>query len=199
MDGRHNGAVERTYRPSGGPQLGSPEPGRHPHTGLPDPRMALLDDKAPKDLIGFLDYYLVKKAPFQLPDGVRMAIVKFAPWIAVVLLLLALPVLLVALGLSMAILPAAAAAGATPAAGLGLTTIVVVVELVLDVMALPGLFARRMSGWRLIFYARLIAIVAALLRGAIIGAIVGGVIGLYILFQIRPLYAGAAAAEPTAA
>jgi hypothetical protein len=26
---------------------------------------------APRDLVGFLDFYLVKQAPFQIPDGAR--------------------------------------------------------------------------------------------------------------------------------
>ena len=54
----------------------------------------------PKDLIGFLDFYLVQKAPFQLPDNAKEWIVKYGPWIAIVLLILALPPLLFALGLS---------------------------------------------------------------------------------------------------
>src|SRR6187431_17699 len=65
---------------------------------------------APKDLIGFLDYYLVQKAPFQLPDGLREFIVQYGPWITVVLLVLSLPLLLVALGLSAVFLPFAGVA-----------------------------------------------------------------------------------------
>jgi len=143
-----------------------------------------MDTTAPKDLIGFLDYYLVQKAPFQLPDGVKEAIVRYGPWIAIVLLLISLPLILVAFGLSAALLPFAPYAYT----GFGFTAIVVVVELVFDIAALPGLFARRMSGWRLILYARLIAIAHSLLLGAVISAILGGIISLYILFQVRPLY-----------
>lgn len=149
-------------------------------------------DQPPKDLIGFLDYYLVQKAPFQIPPGWRELIVRFAPWIAVVLIVLSLPVVLLALGLSAAVLPFAA----TQAPGLGLTMIVVIATLVLDVLALPGLFARRMGGWRLIFYARLVTIVSSLLQGAIVGGILAGLISLYVLFQIRPLYGAAAATAP---
>ena len=36
-------------------------------------------EQAPKDLFGFLDFYLVKKAPFQIPDGGREFIVKYGP------------------------------------------------------------------------------------------------------------------------
>jgi hypothetical protein len=143
-----------------------------------------MDATPPKDLIGFLDYYLVQKAPFQLPDAAKEAIVRYGPWIAVVLLLLSLPLILVAFGLSAALLPFAPYAYT----GFGFTAVVVLVELALDIAALPGLFARKMSGWRLIFYARLVAIAHSLLIGAVVSAILGGIISLYILFQVRPLY-----------
>lgn len=150
-----------------------------------------MDTTAPKDVIGFLDYYLVRKAPFQLPDSAKEAIVKYGPWIAIVLLLISLPLILLAFGLGAAMLPFAPY-GYT---GFGFTVVVVLIEMVLDIAALPGLFARKMSGWRLIFYARLLAIAHSLLMGAIVSAILGGIISLYILFQVRPLYrAGAQAA-----
>ena len=38
---------------------------RHEHTGHTRP---------PQDVIGFLDFYLVTKAPFQIPDGGREVI-----------------------------------------------------------------------------------------------------------------------------
>jgi hypothetical protein len=146
-----------------------------------------MDTAAPKDLIGFLDYYLVQKAPFQLPDRARDAIVRYGPWIAIVLLVISLPLLLAAFGLGVALLPFAPYA----APGFGFTAVVVMIELALDILALPGLFTRKMSGWRLILYARLLSIAHSLLLGAVVGAIVGGIISLYILFQIRPLYRGA--------
>ena len=140
--------------------------------------------QAPKDLIGFLDFYLVQKAPFQLPDGMKEFIVKFGPWIAIVLIVLSLPFLLLALGVSAFVLPYAR----TAAPSIGVAWIVLLVQLGLTIMALPGLFARTMSGWRLIFYARLVAIVTSIAMGGIVGAIIGGLISLYILFQVRTLY-----------
>ena len=139
----------------------------------------------PKDLIGFLDFYLVKKAPVQIPDAGRELIVKFGPWIAVVLLILLLPVLLFALGLGAALVPFG---GAGYAAGFGFLTIVVIIEIGLLIAALPGLFARKMSGWTLLFYSQLIGIVHSLLSGNIISGLLMALIGLYILFQVRPLY-----------
>ena len=142
-------------------------------------------DQAPKDLIGFLDFYLVKKAPFQLPAEVKEFLVKFGPWIALVLLLLSLPGLLLMLGVGTAFMPFG---GAAYMIGFSYLTIVLLAQLVLLGLALPGLFKRKMSAWRLIFYSQLVGIVFSLLSGSIVGAIIGGLIGLYILFQIRPLY-----------
>ena len=142
-------------------------------------------DQAPRDLIGFLDHYLVKKAPFQIPDGAREWIVRYGPWIMLVLLVLSLPALLVALGIGTFLLPFW---GIGYGAGFGLWTLFLIAAVGLRALSLPGLFARKMSGWQLAFYAQIVDFVGGLLNGAIIGAIVGALIGLYLLFQIRALY-----------
>ena len=136
-------------------------------------------------VIGLLNYYLVLKAPFQIPDAVKEWLVRYGPWIAVVLLILLLPVLLLALGIGAALTPFA---GAQYATGFSYVAIATLLEVVLTVAALPGLFARKMSGWTLLFYARIVAFVTALLIGNIVSALVGVIISMYILFQIRPLY-----------
>ena len=137
----------------------------------------------PKDLIGFLDFYLVQKAPFQLPDNAKEWIVKYGPWIAIVLLILALPPLLFELGLSTVLVGDVAYA-----AGFTYVTVVVILEVGLLIAALPGLFARKMSGWTLVFWSQVVSCVFSILHGALIGAILGGLIAFYILFQVRPLY-----------
>ena len=86
-----------------------------------------LATEAPKDLIGFLDFYLVKKAPFQIPDAGRELIVRFGPWITVVLLILLLPTLLFVLGLGAVLIPFTGAGGVGHAASFGLVTIFVIV------------------------------------------------------------------------
>ena len=141
--------------------------------------------QAPKDPEGFLNHYFVTKAPFQIPDGGREAIVKYGPWIVVVLLVLSLPALLVILGVGTALVPFGGVGYAT---GFGLAAIGLCVQLALQVMALPGLFARKMSGWRLMFYAQIVGVVTSLLSGAIVAAILGALIGFYLLFQVRGLY-----------
>ena len=147
--------------------------------------MSGASNEAPKDLIGFLDFYLVKKAPFQIPDGAKEAIVKYGPWIAVVLIVLAVPPILMLLGLGALLVPFG---GASYAAGFTYFTLLLIVEIGLAIAALPGLFARKMSGWRFLFYSRIIAIVSSLLAGLLVSAVIGGLLSLYILFQVRPLY-----------
>jgi len=143
--------------------------------------------QAPKDIIGFLDYYLVKKAPFQIPDGGREWIVQYGPWVSLVLLLLSLPAILVLLGISFVAVPMAAVSYGY---GFGYWPSVLgaVGCFVLTAMALPGLFARKMSGWTLLFYAQCVSVIGSVLALNLIGALVFGLIWFYVLFQIRPLY-----------
>lgn len=147
--------------------------------------MAETIDQAPKDLFGFLDFYLVRKAPFQIPDAGREWIVRYGPWIAVVLLLLSIPALLLILGVGTLLLPFG---GAGYAVGFGYASVFLLVQSGLRVAALPGLFARKMTGWNLMFYAAIVGLVGSLLIGAFISGVVGLVISLYILFQVRSLY-----------
>ena len=92
-------------------------------------------DAPPKDMMGFLEYYLVTKAPFQLPDNAKEFIVQWGPWITIVMLVLLLPPLLFVLGIGTVFLPVAGL-------GYGYLLLGVVIEIVLIVLALPGLFAR---------------------------------------------------------
>jgi hypothetical protein len=147
---------------------------------------------APRDLIGFLDYYFVKKAPFQIPQAGREAIVQFGPWIVVVLLVLSLPALLFLLGLGAWAPFGGYRWGYSDAVGWAYAywpwMIGAIVRFVLMAMALPGLFARKMSGWTLVFYAELVSLVTGVLAMNLVGALIGALIAFYILFQIRPLY-----------
>ena len=142
-------------------------------------------EQAPKDLIGFLDFYLVRKAPFQLPDEAREWIVQYGPWITIVLLVLTLPALLFVLGVGAALVPFGSAGYGT---SFGYATLGLIAQIGLTLAALPGLFARRMSGWTMLFYARIVSLVFTLLAGGIVSALVGGLISMYILFQVRTLY-----------
>lgn len=141
--------------------------------------------EAPKSLIGQLDFYLVQRAPFQLPPAAREWIVSYGPWIIVALIVIGVPTVLLALGVGAALLPFS---GGVYAGTFGLTALMVVVQIGLRAIALPGLFARKLSGWTMLFYAQIASFVFSVLSGAIVSGAVSLVLSMYVLFQIRSLY-----------
>ena len=150
-------------------------------------------DAPPRDFIGFLDYHFAQKFPYQIPPGGRDWLVRFGPWIVVLLLLLSVPTILLLLGIG-ATSPFTEDGYRYAETSRFLHTYAYwpwttgfIVHAVLLAMALPGLFARRMSGWRLAFYAGLVSAAASLVALAI-GSTLEAIMTFYILFQIRPLY-----------
>ena len=134
-----------------------------------------------------LNGYFVKKAPFQLPMGVKEFIVSFGPWLMLVMLVLSLPFVLAAIGLGAFLAPFAILGGAN-AAALTVGTVFSLVALVLEAMALPGLFKRKKSGWTLLFYSSLVSVVGSLVAFNLFGAVLNAVIGWYFIFQVRSMY-----------
>lgn len=134
-----------------------------------------------------LKTYFVDKAPFQIPTGAKEFIVQYGPWITLVLLILAIPALLALLGFAAALSPFAALGGARPGVGL-LSVLLSVIALILEAMALPGLFRRSKAGWNLLFYSSMVSAIDNLISLNIGGLIIGLLIGWYILFQVRSYY-----------
>ena len=144
-------------------------------------------------LEGFFDTYLHLKAPFQLPAKAREFIVKYGPWISLVLLIIAavtiIPLLVLALGLTVVTLPFQAAAGTVHTTGMGYVQILIgLVTMVMQGIAIPALLKRKLSGWRMIYYASLLSALGSLLSLNIVSLIIGLAISMYILFQIREYY-----------
>jgi hypothetical protein len=119
----------------------------------------------------------------------KPTIVKYAPWINLVLLVLMAPVILLALGIGAVALPFSGLAGAGAATGLSLAMMALVFQVVLMVAAVPGLFARKRVGWNLAFYGVIFALVYNVLTvsGILVG-LIDALIGSYVLFQIRSYY-----------
>ncbi len=135
-----------------------------------------------------LEMYLVDKAPFQLPKGVKEFIVKYGPWIALVFLVLSLPMILLAFGLGALVAPFVVMGGVQAAAGFGLGMVFSIAMLVLEAIAIPGLFKRKLSAWKLMFYASLLGGVQALITFNLGGLVIGTGLSLYVLFQIKSYY-----------
>lgn len=157
-------------------------------------------DKKPSDLKGIiaqlealLDEYVIKKAPFALPMGVKEFLATVAPYLIIIAAVFALPLIFAAIGLSAVLTPFAMMGGWGVGRGWGLGSIVslvvAAVVLVMEVMAVPGLFKRTRSAWRLLFYVSIVSLIGSILSiNGIIGGIIGAVIGWYILFQMKDMY-----------
>ncbi len=140
-----------------------------------------------QQLDALLDQYLVKKAP-ALPDNVKEAIVKYGPYVVLVLMLLALPGILFALGLGAVAAPFAYLGGVRAGVTFSFGVIIALISLVVEAIALPGLFKRTASAWRLVYYSTLIGAVGNLVSFNLGSLIIGTLLSLYILFQIKSYY-----------
>ncbi len=134
-----------------------------------------------------LQEYLVKKAP-ALPAGIKEAIVKFAPWVTVVILILTLPLVLAAFGLGTLLAPFSFLRGMTVGTNYVLTLVFSAIQLVLEAMAIPGLFNKTRKAWYLVYYAALVGGVQNLVTLNLGGLLIGTLLSLYVLFQVREYY-----------
>ena len=151
-------------------------------------------NKHPWSFLGQLEAigveYLVTKAPFQLPVGLKDFMVKIAPYLVCLLIILLIPLILALIGLGSYFSGRGSMNHYYYAGGtiFYITSIISVIVLVIEALALPGLFAKKKQGWNLLFYAQLVSVVSTLISGDIVSAILSLVIGMYLLFQVRSYY-----------
>ncbi len=132
-------------------------------------------------LEAFLDEHMVKKAPFQIPMNGKEILVKIAPYLVILGIIMAIPATLFALVLS----PFALLAGG----GMHIVGFLFsLAALVIEVIALPGLFKRTKASWHLLFLASVVSVVGSLVSFNLVGAVLGAIIGWYIIFQVKELY-----------
>jgi hypothetical protein len=139
-------------------------------------------------LENILEEYLVKKAPFQLPDNIKEIFVQFAPWLIIIMMVVALPPLLFILGLGAAVTPFAFMGGVREGSTFTISMIFVIITIVLELLALPGLFKRSKGGWNMVFYSSLVSLVESVVSLNIIGGAISAIIGWYFLFQVKDKY-----------
>lgn len=134
-----------------------------------------------------LDLYFRQKAP-ALPPGVKEFIVKIAPWLVLLGVIISIPAILALFGLSALIAPVAMMGGANQ----GITYLISMgflgVSVIFDALAIPGLFKRAKQGWNFVFYASLLSLAQSAVSLQLVSLIVGALISFYILFQIREYY-----------
>lgn len=140
------------------------------------------------NLTKILEEYLVKKAP-ALPANIKSLLVQWAPWVALVAVVLGVPGVLAFFGLG-AMLYTSPYGGYMVAHSLTYTLaiVVLVVSLVVRGLSVPGLMKRTKSGWNLLYYSTLISAGYSLLAFDFVGLIVGTLVSLYLVFQVKESY-----------
>lgn len=128
-----------------------------------------------------------KKIP-ALPDNVKEILVKLNPWFALFMMITLLPLLLAALGLSAVLLPISFIGGFQTGIGGTLGLIFGIAMIIIELMAIPGLFKRQAKAWKLMFYVTLLSALQNILSFNLGGLIIGGAISCYFLFQIKSKY-----------
>ncbi len=136
------------------------------------------------DLTKLLDGYLVKKAP-ALPPKAKEVLVKIAPWLSILSVILVIPGFFALLGAGSVY---TVMTGLRFSFGYVLGLVFLAVTAVFRGLAIPGLFARTKNGWNMVFYSILANVVYSLSVLDIPGLIIGTAISLYIAFQVKEYY-----------
>jgi hypothetical protein len=142
-------------------------------------------------LISQLNVWFGQKAP-ALPVKAKEVIVKIAPWLSLVMVVLAAPAVLALIGFG-GYVGRYAMYGAYSGSWYW---IFAAATIVLNILALPGLFKPSKSGWMFSFYAVLVGGVQNIVMMNLGELIIGLAIGFYILFQIKSYYFGGAQVTP---
>ncbi|MFH2085360.1 MAG: hypothetical protein ABII21_01010 [bacterium] len=132
-----------------------------------------------------IEAYLVKKAP-KLPANGKEALVKFAPWLAVVGVVMGAPAILAVLGLGAFMTPFVWLAGARTGF-FWIWWLILIVQVIFEVMAIKPLFAKKIAGWNFMFYAQLLAVVSSF-QYFNVGGLLFTVLAFYLLYQVKSSY-----------
>lgn len=132
-----------------------------------------------------LEEYLVKKAP-ALPQNGREALVKFAPWLAVLGVVFGIPAIMAVLGLGAVMTPFVWLAGSRTGF-FWVWWVIMIVQIGLEAMAIKPLFAKNIKGWQLMFYAQLLSVLTSLSQLSV-GGLVFTVLAFYLLYQVKAEY-----------
>ncbi len=154
---------------------------------MPNTKQTTISDTL-KTLEIEIEKLALNKSLPSLPDNVKELIVKLAPWFAVISMLMLAPLILGALGISALALPFSYLGGLHMGFSYTVSLVFSFGMIVLEIMAIPGLFKRQESAWRLMFYSTLLSLIQQLLSFNLGGLLIGGAISLYLLFQVKAKY-----------
>ncbi len=137
-----------------------------------------------------LNEYFGKKAP-AIPQNAKETIVKIAPYLAILSAVFTLPAIFVLFGLgglatSLAPFGGMSTVSTIPTMWVSIALLIPVA--ILEVMAIPGLFAKTAKAWKYMYWSQIISIISSLVQFNLLGAVISGLIGFYLLFQVKSFY-----------
>lgn len=135
----------------------------------------------------FFTEYLGKKAP-AIPENIKEAIVKYGPYLVILGLILSIGPIIALFGIAAVFTPIAAYGGVHYGFTYYLATLILLISLVIEAIAIPGLLARKKSAWNLMYIAALVSALYSIVNLNIFSLIIGTGISMYVLFQIRSYY-----------
>ena len=138
-----------------------------------------------------LEEYFGKKAP-QFPKEGKEIIVKFAPYLTILGVVIGVIGLLSMLGLGAFFMPLAAIGMMAGQPFFSFNVILNLVffgaTLLLEGLAIPGLFARSKKAWTFMYWSALVGVVQNVVTFNVGGLIIGGLLSMYFLFQVKEYY-----------
>lgn len=140
---------------------------------------------------------LVTNAPFQLPIKAKEVIVKIAPWVTLVVILLSLPAIFAVFTINSYVNSVYSSYIMASVGTMYYVAIaVLVVQVVVMALSIAPLMKHKRSGWLLVFYSSTISVVYSIISsfsygfsiGTLVMGLVGAAISYYIIFQVRSYY-----------
>lgn len=133
-----------------------------------------------------------KKAP-QLPKSAKDVIVKFAPYLAILGVVMGIPAFLALIGLGAFMAPLGLVGGMmTGRPFIGFSYIINILFLglmiLLEGLAIPGLFSRSKKAWTFLYWSAWVGVIQNLVSFNIGGLVIGGLLSMYFLFQVKEYY-----------
>jgi hypothetical protein len=126
-----------------------------------------------------------------LPKNAREVLVKITPILAVIFGLLGIVLSLGGLGVLTFFAPFAVFGGAKEMSSYGggfVAALFWFVSSILLFAAFPGTSARKLGGWKLLFWSEMVSFIGSIVTFSIVSGIIGALIGFYLLFQIKSYY-----------
>ncbi len=138
------------------------------------------------DLEEKLEEIFVDKIPYQIPNNIKELIVNYGPYLLVFSLFFQfLNILNVGyftsyfglMGVKMGLV-------------YQVERLFLLITLIIEAVAiaLPGLFQKKLSSWRLLFYSSLVMVVRGVVVFDIFGLVISTLLSWYLLFQIKEYY-----------